>query len=130
VLGSLLWLLALTFCPIIFRIGGKRRATPHWLRACALQLCCVAAAYGDVAVNRAAPHDDFMDVIVQNLMEALETMIVYLAASNVTDFGNMHIAVGEHPQFGQGHILKSINLIGIGYSLEWHPLSQTNGFVR
>lgn len=68
------------------------------------------------------PLDDFMDVIVRNLVEALETMIVYLAAINVTRFGKMHIAVGEHPQFGQGHVLKYTYLIGMGDPPEWHPL--------
>jgi hypothetical protein len=69
------------------------------------------------------PLDDFMGVILMDLMEALELMIVYLAASNVTHFGTMPVAVGEHPQFGQGHVLvKYTYLIGIGDPPEWHPL--------
>jgi hypothetical protein len=71
----------------------------------------------------AMPLDEFIRVIVKNLIEALETLIVYLAASNVSHFGKMPIAVGEHPHFGQGHVMvKYTYLIGIGDPPEWHPL--------
>lgn len=69
------------------------------------------------------PLDEFMRVIITNLVEALETLIVYLAASNVTHFGKMPIAVGEHPHFGQGHVMvKYTYLICMGDPPEWHPL--------
>lgn len=69
------------------------------------------------------PLDEFMDFILNNLMEALETMIAYLAASNVTQFGKMQIAMAEHPQFEIGHVrIKYTYLIGMGDPPEWHPL--------
>lgn len=69
------------------------------------------------------PLDDFMGIIIMNLVEALETLIVYLAASNVTHFGKMPVAVGENPHFGQSHVLvKYTYLIGMGDPPKWHPL--------
>lgn len=69
------------------------------------------------------PLDEFMRVIITNLVEAFETLIVYLAASNVAQFGKMPIAVGQHPHFGQGHVIvKYTYLIGMGDPPEWHPL--------
>lgn len=69
------------------------------------------------------PLNDFMGIIIMNLVEALETLIVYLAASNVTHFGKMPVAVGEHPHFGQGHVLVRYSyLIAMGDPPEWHPL--------
>lgn len=69
------------------------------------------------------PLDDFMGIIIRNLVEALETMIVYLAASHITHFGKMALAVGEHPSFGQGKVLvKYTYMIGMGDPPEWHPL--------
>jgi hypothetical protein len=82
----------------------------------------VHVTHADVPFD-AMPLNEFMSFIIQNLTEALETLIVYLAASNVSHLGKMPIAVGEHPHFGQGHVLvKYTYLIGIGDPPEWLPL--------
>ncbi|MFM9857869.1 hypothetical protein RUR49_05200 [Pseudoxanthobacter sp. M-2] len=82
----------------------------------------VRITHPDVPFN-AMPLNEFLRFIVKNLIESLEALIVYLAASNVSYFGKMPIAVGEHPHFGQGHVMvKYTYLIGIGDPPEWHPL--------
>lgn len=69
------------------------------------------------------PLDQFMELMISNLVDAVESLTVFLASSHVTSFGKMTIAVGEHPRFGEGNIrVRYTYMIGIGDPPQWMPL--------
>ncbi len=69
------------------------------------------------------PLYEFMESLIGDLVYALEALVVHVAASNITHFGKMPVAVGEHPQFGhENDLVRYTYLIGIGDPPEWRPL--------
>lgn len=69
------------------------------------------------------PLDQFMELMISSLVDAVESLTVFLAGSHVTSFGKMPIGVGEHPHFGEGNIrVRFTYLIGMGDPPQWMPL--------
>lgn len=83
----------------------------------------VHIAHPDVPFD-AMPINEFMRFIINTLIDALEALIVHLAASNVSHFGKIRIAVGEHSHFGQGSVVvRYTYFICVGDPPEWLPLA-------
>lgn len=82
----------------------------------------VHVTHPDVPFDR-MPLDDFMNVIIANLVEALEMMIVHLVANNMQPMKGMKIAIGGNPKSFNGlYTIRYGYLIQIGEPPEWRPL--------
>tara|TARA_R110000751_G_scaffold71441_10_gene144888 strand:- start:11026 stop:11982 length:957 start_codon:yes stop_codon:yes gene_type:complete len=69
------------------------------------------------------PLDVFMKIIIADLLEAFESLIVFLAAVHVTSFGKLKVTVGRHPRFGENDVrVKFTYFIAMGDPPRWHLL--------